>query len=131
MQIDEPERPAIRETILPMINVVFLLLIFLMMMGRIAEKPDLDINAVESVAGEEKGASLTLFVSNDGQLQFASDHQRDVVLETLKQALIADEEARDLVIRADAGADFSGILELVRILRPYCKGAIKLEVLRK
>nr|WP_321525308.1 biopolymer transporter ExbD [uncultured Cohaesibacter sp.] len=128
MIFNEPERPAFGETILPMINVVFLLLIFLMLMGHIAERPKLDIEAAQSESSQEKGAALTLFVDATGAVQFRSLLEREAAFAALKQALQDDEENRDLVIRADAGADFAQVLELVQIFRPYCKGNVKLEV---
>ena len=54
MQFNEPERPAFGETILPMINVVFLLLIFLMLMGHISQRSALDIDPAESAQSAEK-----------------------------------------------------------------------------
>ena len=66
MKFDEPERPAFGETILPMINVVFLLLIFLMLMGHITERSKLDIDPAQSAASDEKGAALLLFVERAG-----------------------------------------------------------------
>nr|WP_319513179.1 biopolymer transporter ExbD [uncultured Cohaesibacter sp.] len=128
MQFNEPERPAFGETILPMINIVFLLLIFLMLMGHISQRSALDIDPAESAQSEEKGASLMLFVDAQGAVQFQSHMQRDEAFAALKAALQEDSEARDLVIRADAGADFAKVLELAQMFQPYSKGEVKLEV---
>nr|WP_321459473.1 biopolymer transporter ExbD [uncultured Cohaesibacter sp.] len=128
MKFDEPERPEFGETILPMINVVFLLLIFLMLMGHVAERPRLDITPAQSAASEEKGAALLLFVDAKGAVQFRSHLEREEALAALKAALLEDEEGRDLVIRADAGADFAQVLDLAQSLRSYSKGTVKLEV---
>lgn len=128
MQFNEPERHAFGETILPMINVVFLLLIFLMLMGHISERPKLDIDPAESAQSEEKGAALMLFVDAQGAVQFQSHMQRDEAFAALKAALEENTGARDLVIRTDAGADFAQVLDLAQMFQPYSKGEVKLEV---
>ena len=128
MKFDEPERPAFGETILPMINVVFLLLIFLMLMGHITERSKLDIDPAQSAASDEKGAALLLFVDAQGTVQFRSFMGREEAFPALRAALEEDEGSRDLVIRADAGADFAKILSFVQMFRPFSKGDIKLEV---
>nr|WP_321456691.1 biopolymer transporter ExbD [uncultured Cohaesibacter sp.] len=128
MKFEEPERPAFGETILPMINVVFLLLIFLMLMGHISERSKLDINPAQSESSQEKEAALLLFVDAKGAVQFHSYTEHEEAFAALKTELENDPDGRDLVIRADAGADFAKILDLVQVFRPFCKGDVKLEV---
>jgi biopolymer transport protein ExbD len=97
-----------RENIVPMINVVFLLLIFFLMTAQIAPPEPFDVTLPDSASREAAEGSETLYVSGDGTLAFGAA-RGDAVFDSL-QVLPPD---TTLLIRADAklGApDFARLL---------------------
>lgn len=72
MNLESPDsgrRPPL-EPVLPLINVVFLLLIFFMVAGQLAPRPEGDAEAPgsESAATDENPDQLMLVLDTDGQL---------------------------------------------------------------
>lgn len=68
LQSDSPRRPEV-ESVLPLINVVFLLLIFFMVAGRLAPGLPADVLPPESAAATDTSDEpIRLVVDADGQL---------------------------------------------------------------
>lgn len=98
MRFARPPRRRLAESVVPMINVVFLLLIFFMMSARIAPAPPFEL----SLPVSESDAALleedvTLYVSAEGTLGF-----RGVVEADAWTALQTVDKEQRLSIRADA-----------------------------
>ncbi|MDT0683808.1 biopolymer transporter ExbD [Roseicyclus sp. F158] len=87
--LDDPVREPERESIIPMINVVFLLLIFFLMTAQIAPPEPFDVTPPDSASDEPAEAPLTLHVDASGQLGFQGATGEDDVFE----ALTAEREA--------------------------------------
>ncbi|OOY13016.1 hypothetical protein BMG00_04190 [Thioclava marina] len=67
---DTPRR-SLPEPLLPMINVVFLLLIFFLLAATLAQPTPFEVSPPEAMGGEQADpGDLTLFVGADGQLGF-------------------------------------------------------------
>ena len=134
MQWNEPERRQPREMLLPMINVVFLLLIFLMVMGHVAVRSRLEIDPARSTYGMDQEAALHLFLDADGQVQFRSTRGRKEALASLRQALEQHTPSNKgksvpvVTIRADANTDFSALLQLARDIQGWRQSNVRLEV---
>lgn len=98
MDLPRKPRQSPRENIIPMINVVFLLLIFFLMTAQIAPPEPFEVTPPESTAETPAEKGITLFVSAEGEL--ALNDLRG------EPAIIADLQARepgfDLTLRADA-----------------------------
>lgn len=66
-----PKRPRqSSESIVPMINVVFLLLIFFLMTAQIAPPEPFEVVLPSAESGEDPYADVTLYVSREGQPGF-------------------------------------------------------------
>uniref|UniRef100_UPI0025882095 ExbD/TolR family protein n=1 Tax=Alcanivorax sp. TaxID=1872427 RepID=UPI0025882095 len=80
---DNSRRPPL-EPVLPLINVVFLLLIFFMLAGQLAKRPTVAVDTpVSQVAnGQEAREKLLLVLKPDGQW-FAEDSDIPLTGETL------------------------------------------------
>lgn len=111
MQIFARPRPrSLRETAVPMINIVFLLLIFFLMAAQIAPPDPFEIAAPEAdspLPPEAGGDPAALYLAADGRLAFGA--ARD---EGVWSALAALDETA-LMLRADAavpGADLAAVL---------------------
>ncbi|MBL3595046.1 biopolymer transporter ExbD [Rhodovulum sulfidophilum] len=118
----EDDRQRIRgESIVPMINVVFLLLIFFLMSARLvppapfeAEPPRAD--------GAEPAAGEMLHLSAAGDLAFGAARGEAVFV-----ALAARPEAAGpLVIRADAGVEAAALARLAARLTAEGQGPLRL-----
>lgn len=98
MQFTRPPRRRPAESVVPMINVVFLLLIFFMMSSRIAPAPPFDLTLPVSESSAVLEEDAVLFISADGIAVFRGITGVDVW--TTLQGV--NKEQR-LTIRADAG----------------------------
>ncbi|GMG84173.1 hypothetical protein LNKW23_33870 [Paralimibaculum aggregatum] len=105
------------EAVLPLINIVFLLLVFFMVAGRLAPGDPFEVEAPRSAAAARPGGERTLLVGAEGQL--ALDGRR-----LTRPALIAEiagraaaEAAAPLRIRADRRADAAAVVALMAELR--------------
>lgn len=105
-----PKRPR-AESIVPMINVVFLLLIFFLMTAQISppEPFELEVPTTDSIDPAE--ARFTLYVSADGELAYEEARG-----EAVYAALAAIDGLEVLYIRSDQGVDASVIAGLLKRL---------------
>ena len=105
-----PPRPARRprENIVPMINVVFLLLIFFLMTAQIAPPEPFEITPPASDSRSPAEGPAVLYVSADGELAF-----RGARGEAALTALADAADTGPLLVRADArlaAADLARLL---------------------
>jgi len=128
MKFAAPARRDRGEMNLPMVNVVFLLLIFLMLMGKITERPEFDLTTAESQQGEEIAPAIRIFVGRGGEVQFGDSKGEDAVLSAVQAKLIATADRSPLIIRADAGADFKDVLTFADRFKQLPHGGVQLEV---
>jgi biopolymer transport protein ExbD len=99
-----PPRPR-GESVVPMINVVFLLLIFFLMSATIVPPDPFGATPPEASTAETAGREDTLHIGADGALAFGPARG--------EAALAAVPAGRPLLVRADAGLAAS---DLARIL---------------
>ncbi|WP_417723842.1 ExbD/TolR family protein [Salipiger sp.] len=101
--VPAPRRPR-PEPVVPMINVVFLLLIFFLMTAEIAPPQPFPV-APPVASGDMSEPAPALFVSADGQIAFGAERGSD--------ALAAATRAGPVTLRADAAlpaTELAGIL---------------------
>lgn len=103
-----PRRPS--EPALPMINVVFLLLIFFLMSAQIAPPPPLELTPPRANGETPASGAQVLYISRDGALAYGT--ARDETVWPMLTEL-AQSQDQSLLIRADARLDAG---ELARIL---------------
>ena len=112
MHIDMPPRRSRSESIIPMINVVFLLLIFFLLTAQIARQVPFDLTPPDSES-EIAAADLdVLYVSAGGELAY-NEARGDAVWPEIG----ARETTDPLEIRADAGTPASLVAGLLVRLR--------------
>lgn len=105
-------------TILPMVNVVFLLLIFFMLVGRIAPGDALNVSPPISVSGEtQSGQPVRIVIAADGRMAIDG---RSADLSTL--AGIAEDRQRQnaaarFQLKADAALDANSLIRVMETLR--------------
>lgn len=131
--LPRPERRSRGISILPLINVVFLLLIFIVLSGVIASPDPFELLPAQASAGEDvdgAGRDTTVYVSGSGALRF-----RELSDETAIVALIAQlagkETMQTLTLRADAAVPAVRIVKLVESLRATGITRIQLQAERR
>jgi len=105
-----PPRPRpYREPILPMINVVFLLLIFFLMTAQITPAPPFELTPPEATPEQTDAPLRTLWLGADGQI-IHDDFSGDAALAALAAV------DGPVLIRADAGLPAADLARLMRQL---------------
>ncbi len=109
-------RPIINIT--PLIDVMFLLLIFFMVSSTFREHLGIDVTLPEATtAAEQENASHDITVQEDGSFHLG---QQRVSAEELRQSLrdlLEDSPGATLVLRADEAAEFQDVITAIDIAR--------------
>ena len=131
--LPRPQRRVRGAAILPLINVVFLLLMFIVLAG-IVRSPDpfaiTPPQASEGEQAEQPDADQTIFVSPSGEVRFRDAMGESAVLEVIT-ALAAQEELSAVTLRADAGTSAARIVKLVEGLRATGIRQVQLQAERR
>ena len=107
-----PRKP--RETVVPMINVVFLLLIFFLMTARLAPPDPVEVTLPEAAGMPAETRGESLYVDAEGVVYFAGAEGEGALA-----VLAAREDAGPLTLRVDAGL----AAERLAALMPQLAGA--------
>lgn len=105
MEFSSPPRRRPKEAIVPMINVVFLLLIFFLISAQITPPAPFDVTLPDATGGEAAAPTDTLYIDAGGQLAFNAARGA-AVYDALAARATPD---ATLQIRADAALD-AGVL---------------------
>jgi len=107
------EEPEINLT--PLIDVVFLMLIFFMISTTFSREAELAIQLPQASAepGEAKERLLELVINREGRYFIGDQEVVNRELETLREALrgvVGEDEEQPLVISADANAPYQAVI---------------------
>ena len=108
-----PQRRTRSESIIPMINVVFLLLIFFLMTSQLTPPEPLEVAPPVSEAGKASETAPVLLVSAAGETAFDTLRGTTAVAAFAQAAQEAD---RTALLRADGGAEAATVARLLRDL---------------
>ncbi|MFB9148365.1 ExbD/TolR family protein [Roseovarius ramblicola] len=122
MQFSLPRRRRAPEPIVPMINVVFLLLIFFLMSAQIAPPAPFDLTLPKGAGGDRAAPADTLYMDAEGRLAF-NDARGDAVLAALAARAAPD---APLQIRADARLEARALARLLPQLA--ARGVAQVEI---
>jgi biopolymer transport protein ExbD len=123
MQFSAPRRRRPAEPIVPMINVVFLLLIFFLMSAQIAPPAPFEVTLPDAAGGDRAAPADTLHMDAEGRLAF-NEARGDAVLDALAARAAAD---APLQIRADARLEARALARLLPQLA--ARGIAEVEIL--
>ena len=114
MEFRDPPRRAPAENLLPMINVVFLLLIFFLIAAELAPPTPFAITPPEATAAEaEPGRDLVLWLGPEGEMAFG-EARGDAALAALAQArATCTADCGRLTLRADAAVGAEDLAKLM------------------
>ncbi|MBO6560979.1 MAG: biopolymer transporter ExbD [Nisaea sp.] len=118
MRLVKPKRKSAAENVLPLINVVFLLLIFFMLAGALEKADLLDIQPPETLGTDlPDDTTAILLVDDDGTLSFRDEIvRRDEIVARLKAWFVEHPDGR-LKLKADARSDAADVIALIEELR--------------
>lgn len=122
MEFATPRRRRPSEAIVPMINVVFLLLIFFLMSAQIVPPAPLDVTLPESAAETRAAPADTLYLDAEGRLAFNAA-RGEAVLEALVARAMP---GAALQIRADARLEARILARLLPELA--ARGVVEVEI---
>ena len=108
MNLGSPRKRPVRESVVPMINVVFLLLIFFLMTAQITPPEPFEVNPPESSVETPADGQDILYISAQGVLALG-DLRGEAVLDGLP--VLGEAEA--LMIRADRAVEAEQIAGLL------------------
>ncbi len=119
MRFAKPKRPADLINITPLIDVVFILLVFFMLAGAIERPPP--VQAAPPVSASEESTTiedLEIIISEDGVVAFDSVIMpTDEDLERTARIWFATRPNTAIQLKADAQADAARVIEVMEVLR--------------
>ena len=116
------------ERILPLINVVFLLLIFFMLAGRLAASDPFQIAPPLSASeGPSTARDLVVLVGADGRLALDGEIMDEAALQSALVARLSGEGGANLHLKADGRAEATRVVAVMELLREA--GVEKLKLL--
>lgn len=129
MQLPEPRRRAPGENVVPLINVVFLLLMFFMIVGSFTRPTPFTVDPPHARSDEAPAKEATvpvIYLAADGRLAL---DQEEVEMDALGGRVVARLRSRDdkrVRIEADARATAETVMRLLDVLRSAGAGRIEL-----
>ena len=123
MRFTAPRRRQAPESVVPMINVVFLLLIFFMMSATIMPAPPFDLTLPQTQSQGDVTGDLTLYLSADGSAAFDG-----LLGDAAWEGLAARATDAPLTIRADAGLATSALAQTLARLAEIGQAEVELVI---
>ena len=121
------------ERILPLINVVFLLLIFFMLAGHLAQSdlfkvaPPVSEGAGEVAAAESEAAQeIVLLLAADGRLALNGSYVEPADLKAVVAARLAAQPGLPVTLKADGAAEALDVVAVMESLRDAGVGDLQL-----
>ena len=127
MRFQPPRPKSDDERILPLINVVFLLLIFFMLAGKLATINPIEVTPPRSTSeGALDTRELVIVIGANGDLAFDGERIDLASLEeTVAKRLIGDTNLQ-VWLKADSGTDSVQVITIMEILREVGVERLKL-----
>lgn len=123
----QPEERRLDLTVLPMVNIVFLLLIFFMLVGRIAPTGELDVSPPVSPSGQfESGQSLRVEIGSTKEMALDGRRVDTTELIVTLTDILRQDPATQIQLKADADLDANHLIRIMEILRLIGVGKLTL-----
>lgn len=117
MRLARPPRRTPPETIIPLIDVVFFLLVFFMLIGRMDATAPFEVTpAVATTGSDMPGGGVTLSVAADGALALDGRELTRAEADAALAARVSDDPETLIRINAHHTAKLAGVLPLVAAL---------------
>ncbi len=129
MRFDQrPNRRNDDDRILPLINVVFLLLIFFMIAGRLSASDPFQIDPPRSASQENpKIQDIVIQIGAGNETALDGDLVNDATLTARVSSRLAQAEGTKIRLKADADTDANRVIQIMELL--HAAGAKKVNLL--
>jgi biopolymer transport protein TolR len=118
MRLPPSERKRLREPIGPLVDVVFLLLVFFLLAGNLEPPPPIEVNPPESEnADAQDRGSLRILLDAEGRIAFDGKVRDRESLFAAIDAHTHSDRPRAALVEADSRAAAGEVLALLRQLR--------------
>ena len=118
MRFPRPQRRVEDERILPLINVVFLLLIFFMVAGRLTVQDPFVVTPPKSASdGPSESIGLLILVGTDGRLALNGEELKLPALTRALAGMAQDPADLKVRVKADGRAEATLLIEILEHLR--------------
>ena len=114
MRIPPPEKAIRDDGVLPLINIVFLLLVFFLMAGAISPAPDIDIEPVRT--GENPTTEPprdAVYISAEGTAYVGGTKIREPDLSAAISSFVRDSGSKSLRLMVDRRADSLAVMKAI------------------
>ncbi|MFT6168094.1 MAG: biopolymer transport protein ExbD [Celeribacter sp.] len=115
MNFAPPQRKPRAESIVPMINVVFLLLIFFLMTSTLSKPEPFDVTPPEAQQADAAEVAPILYLGQDGKLGF-EDQIGDAAVTVFVASVGDDKTSPAPQLRADAQAPATRVAAVLKLL---------------
>jgi biopolymer transport protein ExbD len=103
----------------PLVDIVFLLLIFFLLTATYVKNPNLDINlpkaSINQVTSHKR--DITIAIRKDGELRYDNQEVAPEKLEGILRAEFAEDQESIVVIRADEGTRHGKVVEVMDLAK--------------
>ena len=119
MKITPPTEASRAElSVVPLVNVVFLLLVFFMLVGQVVSPDPVDVDPPRSESGtSDPGQAVRILMTRDGRVALNRNIIAPSLLPDRVARIIAERPAASFQIKADAGADGVAVIRIMELLR--------------
>jgi len=119
MRIRSPEEQNRSEiSVVPLVNVVFLLLVFFMLVGRVTSPDPLSIDPPRSESGiDDTGGAVKIYVTRDGRVALGSETVPVNLLGERIAGLLDARPSASFQLKADAQGDGVRLIRVMEQLR--------------
>ena len=118
MRFQPPRPKSDDERILPLINVVFLLLIFFMLAGKLATIDPIEVTPPRSASeGMIDTRELVIVIGANGDLAFDGERTDQTSLKEMVAKRLIGDTALQVWLKADSGTDSVQVITIREILR--------------
>ncbi len=115
------------DAVMPLINIVFLLLIFFMVAGKLTLSDPFEISPPSSSSGiNEDPGSLTLLVGRNGETALDGTVIAEADLANALTERLQDQPGIVLRLKADGGAKAADVIQVMEIIRDAGAGELNL-----
>ena len=131
MRIPPPEKAARDDGVLPLINIVFLMLIFFLMAGAIAPTPDIDLEPVLTTDNPSTTPpSDAIYLSADGIAYVGGAETPEPLLSAAIALFARNSDAETLRLMVDRRADSVSLMNVIDAASRAGVGRVTLLTLR-
>lgn len=130
MSFGQPHRrrPDDDQRVMPLINVVFLLLIFFMVAGQLSKTDPIKIDPPLSESDKDPGQHLVqVLIAKDGRLLLRGEEVAFADLGVRLGETLRDRASKIVHVKADGAADAAGVIRVLDVLK--AAGAEKVRLL--